>query len=478
MKMKFLTTAVFSLLLGSFMACGDDTASAQSSEDDVVESSSAEKVSSSSAKSKGSSSSTKVSSSSTKNSSSSEKGTSSESKSESGSSVAASSSGTKGSSSSAKGSSSSAATSSSSVESSESTETAVSSSSVVLYDVYVTQGRCKNSPKTQLINYVKNHSDMDLYQAKEFVNGTEFETKPEKMATIEEDQIEPSKEFLESKNFKVYFVLDGKAVYETDESGVVCAEEDCAGVKYQTATQVCIDGVVTDIMSKCCTHGDCSLETDFVEYDARTHFCASYFVNPLCDGRTYTRQSGGSCKDGSYFYEKKHGDNPTVFYFEDTKTHVVYRYVPISGTKWMAENLRDNNDPSIAKYGKYYQWSEAMKSCPSGWRVPSKTDFDNLITSGGGSSIAGNKLKAEDGWNDSKDGVSGNGVDTWKFTALPAGYITITDFKYGEGEEARFWSSTEENDFAYGLILSYENGSAVVRDEPTNLYYSVRCVKN
>lgn len=460
------------------MACGDDTASAQSSEDDVVESSSAEKVSSSSAKSKGSSSSTKASSSSTKNSSSSEKGTSSESKSESGSSVAASSSGTKGSSSSAKGSSSSAATSSSSVESSESTETAVSSSSVVLYDVYVTQGRCKNGPKTQLINYVKNHSDMDLYQAKEFVNGTEFETKPEKMATIEEDQIEPSKEFLESKNFKVYFVLDGKAVYETDESGVVCAEEDCAGVKYQTATQVCVDGVVKEIISRCCVRGECSSESDYEEYDVRTHFCTSG-IYPLCEGKKYTHQTAGKCDtDGNYYYEKKIGSNPTNYYFEDTKTHVVYRYVSISGTRWMAENLRDKNDPATEKYGKYYQWSEAKSACPSGWHLPSKTEFDNWIEFGGGATIVGNKMKATEGWNDSKDGVSGNGVDTWKFTALPAGYITITDFKYGEGEEARFWSSTEENGFAYGLILSYENGSAVVRDEPTNLYYSVRCVKN
>ena len=116
--------------------------------------------------------------------------------------------------------------------------------------------------------------------------------------------------------------------------------------------------------------------------------------------------------------------------------------------------------------------------CPTGWHLPTKAEFETLFTAVGGSSTAGTKLKSTSGWIDF-EGKSGNGVDTYSFSALPAGRRYYNEGYNFEGSLADFWSSTETDSYnAYGMYLDYIDVSAYLLSSSKNYGFSVRCVKD
>ncbi|MDR0516576.1 MAG: hypothetical protein LBH25_05970, partial [Fibromonadaceae bacterium] len=150
--------------------------------------------------------------------------------------------------------------------------------------------------------------------------------------------------------------------------------------------------------------------------------------------------------------------------FTDPRDKKAYKTVKIGELVWMAENLNysakgskcyDNKPANCTKYGRLYNWDEAMKACPSGWHLPSNEDWDKLYycskdKSGGTlhhwcsgpyiSKAAGKYLKAKSGWN-----RNGNGEDKFGFSALPGG----EGYPYGSvGNDGNWWSSS--NDFGTG----------------------------
>lgn len=180
---------------------------------------------------------------------------------------------------------------------------------------------------------------------------------------------------------------------------------------------------------------------------------------------------------------------------KDLRDGQVYRIVKIGDQVWMAENLNYETDSSFCyndsaayctKYGRLYTWAAAMNACPDGWRLPSETDFKNLVNAVGGKDSAGIKLKSTSGWND-YDGVSGNGTDAFGFSALPAG--TGDANQYGAmNHTADFWGSTEcgnenspepGNGCAYELYLDYRNAEVSLPSYAAkDVVLSVRCVKD
>ena len=221
------------------------------------------------------------------------------------------------------------------------------------------------------------------------------------------------------------------------------------------------------------------------------------------------------------------GDNTSFGTLVDERDGQTYRTTKIGDQVWMAENLNyaynvptesrdsssfcyDNDPANCQKYGRLYPWSAAMDSagvlkndgegkgcgdkhecgvkgpiqgiCPKGWHLPSKEEFDKLFAFVGDD--ADDKLKAESGWLDEK-----NGMDLYDYSALPAGrYISITKGFSDLGKAAYFWSSTEYW-FAFADYLGINDYGAKVYDDP-NLYleyfgsygkfgaFSVRCLKD
>ena len=208
----------------------------------------------------------------------------------------------------------------------------------------------------------------------------------------------------------------------------------------------------------------------------------------------------------------------------DSRDGNTYKTVKIGEQVWMAENLNyadsvktpslkenswcyGNVAANCEKYGRLYTWTAAIDSvklandvmnpldcgygktcdfsgtvqgiCPSGWHLPSRDEWNTLITAVGGDSKAGTALKSTSGWT-SLNGVSGNGTDAFGFSALPAGYRRYNgDFKY-EGDYAFFWSSTEDDSYyaAYYMSIFVETYATLNLSSSKPYGYSVRCLKD
>ena len=186
-------------------------------------------------------------------------------------------------------------------------------------------------------------------------------------------------------------------------------------------------------------------------------------------------------------------DDATAKTLTDLRDGQTYKTVTIGTQTWMADNLNyetensycyDDDPSNCSKYGRLYTWAAAKTVCPSGWHLPSKTEFEALITAVGGSSTAGAKLKSQTGWT-AYDGITNE--DAFGFSALPAGSRYSNGVYYYEGSHAYFWRSTEyDSRYAYfmylndsldGAYLSYSLDGAYL-SHGKDLGFSVRCVKD
>jgi len=158
--------------------------------------------------------------------------------------------------------------------------------------------------------------------------------------------------------------------------------------------------------------------------------------------------------------------------FCDSRKNDIYKWIKIGEQIWMAENLNYDTTGSISStYGRLYNWATAMSACPSGWHIPDGTEWNTLITEVGGFSNVNEKLKATSGWN----GSSGNGQDTYGFSAQPDGYYDGS--LKSVGNTGMWWSSIEDDEDAYHLYISYYF-NANYRKTGKSLLISVRCLQD
>ncbi len=199
----------------------------------------------------------------------------------------------------------------------------------------------------------------------------------------------------------------------------------------------------------------------------------------------------------------------------------VYNTVKIGTQYWMSENLKTtkyndgtaitnvtgnaawtalttgafvwyNNDETTYKetYGAMYNWyavdnnastkvaSNGGKNiCPTGWHVPTDTEWTTLITYLGGGTVAGGKLK-ETGtthWKTPNMGTSNeNG-----FTALPGGSRVVDGTYYEIGSFGYWWSSTATSDWEAKYSYIFHNATDVYNyyfNKPAGM--SVRCLRD
>jgi uncharacterized protein (TIGR02145 family) len=258
------------------------------------------------------------------------------------------------------------------------------------------------------------------------------------------------------------------------------------------------------VIEQCCGNNKYAVATQFCYNSSKVgNFCG---INPqkYYDPGIYKCING---KDGIYL---KTG-------ITDSRDSNTYDAVLIGTQTWMAENLnyntnttgskcyadgvngvfRDSIDKNCATYGRLYDWATAMKIdascntktitacgatvspsnhqgvCPSGWHIPSDGDWDVLMTAVGGSSTAGTKLKAKNGWKS-----NGNGIDIYGFSALPGGN-GVSSYFLSVGNTGYWWSASEYlSDGAYSRKLTTDSQYAYYDRLNKISLFSVRCLQD
>jgi uncharacterized protein (TIGR02145 family) len=150
---------------------------------------------------------------------------------------------------------------------------------------------------------------------------------------------------------------------------------------------------------------------------------------------------------------------------------------------------------NLTKYGYLYNWyaakgiyttgtivsTDTLNICPSGWHVPSDTEWTTLTTELGGESVAGGKMKSIGTayWGSQSTGTDNSSG----FSALPGGYRYFNGSFNSIRYNAFFWSATEldySNAWyrflnATNVIVNRYSG---VSNNSKSSGASVRCLKN
>ncbi len=182
-----------------------------------------------------------------------------------------------------------------------------------------------------------------------------------------------------------------------------------------------------------------------------------------------------------------------------------YKTIAIGTQNWMTENLKaihySNGDPVLyvtdntqwsglttgaycwyannetqykSDYGALYNFyavTDSRNICPTGWRVPTQSDWNTLGSFLLGNSVAGGKLK-ETGtahWYAPNEFAS----DEVKFASLPGGDRVLSGPFEMIGQTAEYWTSTE----FYFYFISFEAAILGAAQSDKRSGYSVRCIK-
>ncbi|MDR2205404.1 MAG: hypothetical protein LBE36_04535 [Flavobacteriaceae bacterium] len=160
-----------------------------------------------------------------------------------------------------------------------------------------------------------------------------------------------------------------------------------------------------------------------------------------------------------------------VFEFVHVNLNAQEKSIKIINTEWATCNL-DAEKPS--DYGSVFTWEDALKACPEGWRLPTKTEIDNLMICYKGEGML--------------NGVEGfwfneNGEEQNRLFFPIGGFIepSSNSIKYQKICGA-YWSWTYYNfvgfsPFHYILTNTKSKDFGDYEDNHQNYKFAVRCVK-
>ena len=147
----------------------------------------------------------------------------------------------------------------------------------------------------------------------------------------------------------------------------------------------------------------------------------------------------------------------------DNRDGKTYKIETVSGTVWMAENLKyktesvgfckTNDDKDVCDKGVFYSYSVAMRICPAGWRLPTQAEVQ-----------AADNAKSDDWW-----------IIAGRFKLNDAGETTEFGLADGQGY---IWI-IQSDDFTSWRIKSYsgEEAEKAFQKSEGPRAYNVRCVE-
>ena len=139
----------------------------------------------------------------------------------------------------------------------------------------------------------------------------------------------------------------------------------------------------------------------------------------------------------------------------------------------------ENNTANGTVYGKLYNWyavNDPRGLAPSGYHIPSDTEWTALTTFLGGEEIAGVKMKATTGWTPF---VGITNTNSSGFTGLPGGYRNNNGVFLNIDSYGSWWSSTENSAAnAWYRYLYYSDGYTYRDDYSKRYGFSVRCLSD
>ncbi|MDY6283642.1 MAG: FISUMP domain-containing protein [Fibrobacter sp.] len=203
----------------------------------------------------------------------------------------------------------------------------------------------------------------------------------------------------------------------------------------------------------------------------------------------------------------------------DSRDNKVYKTIEIEDQVWIAQNLNyasgksscyEYKTENCSRYGRLYTWAGAIDSlkiyreygarcgynqtgcgflgekwrgvCPLGWHLPTKAEFEKLLTNAHAWSRSA-ILKSNNSWHNDK-GDDLFGIDSVGFSAVPGGFRFYNSEYDQLGLQAYFWSFTEFDypnnaKAAYELFMAAVNEvvgltSSISKGEAL----SVRCIKD
>ncbi|MBF0431153.1 MAG: hypothetical protein HQK83_07750 [Fibrobacteria bacterium] len=179
---------------------------------------------------------------------------------------------------------------------------------------------------------------------------------------------------------------------------------------------------------------------------------------------------------------------------ENGKYYYIYFFSPFGSTEnEQIQNAKE--DPIYNSYGVFYNWYAAMENdsssssepsgvqgvCPTGWHLPSDTEWTVIENAVGGTSVAGKKLKVAVFYGFDDDGINFNGTNEYGFSVQPVGFRFNGGTQDQFGVSGNFWTATEneyDQQYAWTKIFSSENDDVGLMYNFKNSAVSVRCIEN
>lgn len=210
----------------------------------------------------------------------------------------------------------------------------------------------------------------------------------------------------------------------------------------------------------------------------KSNFLNFYIVGVICVFVIF------SCTKTNEDSNINSNDN-TQLQFTDPRDGQQYPYVKIGNKYWMTKNLNfntneswcyENLDTNCEIYGKLYTWNAAVNAAPMGWHLPTKEEWQDLISTLGTKKNAGGAMKSLSNlWLKPNLGAKNSSG----FSAIPNGTRGESGVFGYISQYASWWSSSKYTDSSswFYYISSHDSGITEFYN-PNKQAHAVRCVKD